>query len=140
MTTKNPRISFIFNILDMNSTLTYNLCMHNLYAIVAKFLEICKEFSETLENEKGNQPRPSGHKSGFYCIFLPFCLIFASSLNRSASSSLSRAYSNRLAFSMTAFSCCITCLRIILTLSLWLSKILSKVITPAGLISPCIWT
>jgi hypothetical protein len=31
--------------------------MHNLYAIFAKFLEICKQFSKTLVNEKGNQPR-----------------------------------------------------------------------------------
>lgn len=32
--------------------------MHNLYAIFAKFLEICKQFAGNLVNEKGNQPRP----------------------------------------------------------------------------------
>lgn len=32
--------------------------MHNLYAIFAKFLEVCKLFGKTLVNEKGNQLRP----------------------------------------------------------------------------------
>lgn len=31
--------------------------MHNLYAIFANFLEICKDFGKTLVNEKENQPR-----------------------------------------------------------------------------------
>ena len=31
--------------------------MHNLYAIFAKYLEICKHFGDNLVNEKGNQPR-----------------------------------------------------------------------------------
>ena len=31
--------------------------MHNLYAIFAKFLDICKMFSADLVNEKGNIPR-----------------------------------------------------------------------------------
>ena len=31
--------------------------MHNLYAIFAKFLDICKMFSGDLVNEKGNIPR-----------------------------------------------------------------------------------
>lgn len=32
--------------------------MHNLYAIFAKFLHICKEFSDNLVTEHGNIPRP----------------------------------------------------------------------------------
>lgn len=31
--------------------------MHNLYALFAKYLEICKYFGDNLVNEKGNQPR-----------------------------------------------------------------------------------
>lgn len=31
--------------------------MHNLYAIFAKFLHICKQFSYNLVNEYGNIPR-----------------------------------------------------------------------------------
>lgn len=31
--------------------------MHNLHAIFAKFLEICKQFSKEMVNEKGNIPR-----------------------------------------------------------------------------------
>jgi len=31
--------------------------MHNLYAIFAKLLDICKMFSADLVNEKGNIPR-----------------------------------------------------------------------------------
>lgn len=43
--------------LDVLNLLIYNQRMHNLYAIFAKFLEICKHFGKTLVNEKGNQPR-----------------------------------------------------------------------------------
>lgn len=32
--------------------------MHNLYAIFAKFLGICKLFGGNLVNERGNKPRP----------------------------------------------------------------------------------
>ena len=32
--------------------------MHNLYAILAKFLHICKKFSDNLVTEHGNIPRP----------------------------------------------------------------------------------
>jgi hypothetical protein len=36
----------------------HNLNMHNLYAIFAKFVGICKQFADNLVNEKGNRPRP----------------------------------------------------------------------------------
>jgi len=35
----------------------YNLNTHNLYAIFAKFLDICKDFTNYLVNGKGNLPR-----------------------------------------------------------------------------------
>lgn len=34
-----------------------SLFMHNLYANFVKFLEICKDFSKNLVNERGNLPR-----------------------------------------------------------------------------------
>ena len=54
---KKLHISLIFSKLELSKTLIYNHCMHNLYAIFAKYLEICKHFGDNLVNEKGNQPR-----------------------------------------------------------------------------------
>ena len=50
-------ISLIISILMVIKLLIYSSIMHNLYAIFAKFLDICKMFSADLVNEKGNIPR-----------------------------------------------------------------------------------
>ena len=55
---KKLRISLICSILESSNTLIFNLCMHNLYVIFGKFLDICKQFADNLVNERGNQPRP----------------------------------------------------------------------------------
>ena len=47
----------IFSILMVTKLLIYSSIVHNLYAIFAKFLDICKMFSADLANEKGNIPR-----------------------------------------------------------------------------------
>ena len=47
----------IISILMVIKLLIYSSIMHNLYAIFAKFLDICKMFSADLVNEKGNIPR-----------------------------------------------------------------------------------
>src|SRR5574344_660197 len=54
---KKLYISLIFSILELLKILIYNHCMHKLYAIFAKYLEICKHFGDNLVNEKGNQAR-----------------------------------------------------------------------------------
>ena len=41
----------IINNLVMNNSLRLNHCMYNLYTKVVKILEICKQFSENLNNE-----------------------------------------------------------------------------------------
>ena len=46
-------ISLIISILMVIKLLIYSSIMHNLYAIFAKFLDICKMFSGDLVNEKG---------------------------------------------------------------------------------------
>ncbi len=51
-------ILLIFDILEVTKLLIINRPMHNLYAIFAKFLHICKRFSYNLVNEYGNLPRP----------------------------------------------------------------------------------
>ena len=51
-------ISLIISILMVIKLLIYSSIMHNLYAIFAKFLDICKEFSDNLVTEHGNIPRP----------------------------------------------------------------------------------
>jgi len=51
-------ISLIFSILGAFKLLIFNQRMHNLYAIFAKFLDICKQFSTNLVNAQGNIPRP----------------------------------------------------------------------------------
>ena len=40
--------------------LIYIYRMHNLYAIFAKYLDICKQKAGNLVNEQGNVPRPGG--------------------------------------------------------------------------------
>lgn len=50
-------ILLIFGKLEVSKQLIYNHRMHNLYAIFAKFLDICKQMSENLVNESGNVPR-----------------------------------------------------------------------------------
>lgn len=54
---KKLYILLIFNNLDVSNHLNKNGHMHNLHAIFAKFLEICKQFSKEMVNEKGNIPR-----------------------------------------------------------------------------------
>ena len=51
-------ISLIFSKLEVLNHLIYNYRMHNLYAIFAKFLDICKQMAGNLVNEQGNIPRP----------------------------------------------------------------------------------
>ena len=41
----------------MVKLLIYNQTMHNLYAIFAKYLNICKQVAGNLVNESGNIPR-----------------------------------------------------------------------------------
>lgn len=50
-------ILLIFNKLEVFKLLIYNHRMHNLYAIFAKFLNICKQVAGNLVNESGNVPR-----------------------------------------------------------------------------------
>ena len=57
-------ILLIFIKLDVLKHLIYIYCMHNLYAIFAKYLDICKQKAGNLVNEQGNVPRP-GAVPGF---------------------------------------------------------------------------
>ena len=50
-------ILLIFNILKVIKLLIDKYCMHNLYAIFAKILNICKQVAGNLVNESGNVPR-----------------------------------------------------------------------------------
>ena len=50
-------ISLIFSKLEVVKLLIYIHRMHNLYAIFAKFLNICKQVAGNLVNESGNVPR-----------------------------------------------------------------------------------
>lgn len=54
---KKLRISLIFGNLVVAKLLNTNPRMHNLYTKFAKILEICKQLSDKLVNEKGNIPR-----------------------------------------------------------------------------------
>ena len=54
---KKLRILLIISILEVSKSLISNHAMHNLYAIFAKFLEICKEMSFNLVDSHGNIPR-----------------------------------------------------------------------------------
>jgi hypothetical protein len=47
-------MSLIISILEVSKLLISNQRMYNLYAIFAKYLEICKSFSGNLVNETGN--------------------------------------------------------------------------------------
>lgn len=55
--TKKSCITLIINILINPNQLIANSYMHNLYAIFAKFLDICKQFAGNLVNEHRNIPR-----------------------------------------------------------------------------------
>ena len=61
---KKLRILLIFIKLDVLKHLIYIYRMHNLYAIFAKYLDICKQKAGNLVNEQGNVPRP-GAVPGF---------------------------------------------------------------------------
>ena len=50
-------ILLIFSKLEVVKLLIYIHRMHNLYAIFAKFLNICKQVAGNLVNESGNVPR-----------------------------------------------------------------------------------
>lgn len=54
---KKLRISLIFSNLVVTKSLSSNRHIHNLYTKFVKILEICKQFSENLVNERGNVPR-----------------------------------------------------------------------------------
>ena len=47
-------ILLIFSKLEVLCHLNYNYRMHNLYAIFAKFLDICKQMAGNLVHEYGN--------------------------------------------------------------------------------------
>ena len=51
-------ILLMFSKLEVSNHLIYNYRMHNLYAIFAKFLDICKQMAGNLVNGYGNMPRP----------------------------------------------------------------------------------
>ena len=55
---KKLRILLVFSKLEASKHLIYIHRMHNLYAIFAKFLDICKQKAGNLVNEQGNVPRP----------------------------------------------------------------------------------
>ena len=55
---KKLRILLVFSKLEVSKHLIYIHRMHNLYAIFAKFLDICKQKAGNLVNEQGNVPRP----------------------------------------------------------------------------------
>jgi len=50
-------ILLIFNKLKVTKLLIDKYRMHNLYAIFAKFLNICKQVVGNLVNESGNVPK-----------------------------------------------------------------------------------
>lgn len=50
-------IILIINTLMVSDQLIANSYMHNLYAIFAKLLNICKQIAGNLVNESGNVPR-----------------------------------------------------------------------------------
>lgn len=54
---KKLRISLIFSNLVVVKTLNSNHCMHSLYANFVRILEVCKQYSLDLVNDKGNMPR-----------------------------------------------------------------------------------
>ncbi len=54
---KKSCILLIFNQSKMLNHLIYNYRIHNLYAIFAKFIDICKLTAGNLVSEHGNIPR-----------------------------------------------------------------------------------
>lgn len=56
--TQKLHMSLIFSNLVVSNIKLYNQIMCNLYAKYVKILEICKQFSENLVNDKGNVRRP----------------------------------------------------------------------------------
>ena len=54
---KRLYILLIFSKLEVIRLLIYTQRMHNLYAIFAKFLNICKQVAGNFVNELGNVPR-----------------------------------------------------------------------------------
>ena len=54
---KKLYISLTINKLKANKLLIHNQVMHKLYAIFAKFLNICKQVAGNLVDESGNVPR-----------------------------------------------------------------------------------
>ena len=49
---KRLYISLVISKLEVTKLLIYNKAMHNLYAIFAKFRDICKQFAGNLINEE----------------------------------------------------------------------------------------
>lgn len=56
MCTNKSYILLKFSILIVRQLLMYNQHIHNLFAIFAIFLDICKQFSTNLINSHGNSP------------------------------------------------------------------------------------
>lgn len=54
---KKLRIILIINIIMASNQLITNSFTHNLYAIFAKYLDICKQLAGNLVNDQGNIPR-----------------------------------------------------------------------------------
>ena len=54
---KKLHISLIFSNLVVSESLSSNHRMYNIYTKFDKILEICKQFSVNLVNERGNVPR-----------------------------------------------------------------------------------
>ena len=54
---KKLRILLVFSKLEVSKHLIYIHRMHNLYAIFAKFLDICKQKAGNLVNSGGNRQR-----------------------------------------------------------------------------------
>lgn len=50
-------VDFFSNFVVSNQHSYLSLVLHNLYANLLKILEICKDFSKDLVNERGNLPR-----------------------------------------------------------------------------------
>lgn len=49
-------MTLIISILNVSNLLMYDYHMHNLYAIFAKYLDICKQVAGNLVNKQGNVP------------------------------------------------------------------------------------
>ena len=82
----------------MTKRLICHHSMHNLYTIFAKFLHICKEFSDNLVNEHGNIPRPGviPHFSDLEVISLSLTMESIGLDSENYSFSKLREYSNEM--------------------------------------------